>query len=48
MNNIFYVLFVVFLVLKICAVIAWPWLYVFAPLIANFALAIGGICCAAR
>ena len=26
------ILFVVFLVLKLCGVIDWPWIWVFAPL----------------
>ena len=32
------VLFVVFLVLKLCGVIDWPWIWVFAPLWIPFAL----------
>lgn len=32
------ILFVVFLVLKLCGVIDWPWIWVFAPLWIPFAL----------
>ena len=32
------ILFVVFLVLKLCGVIAWPWIWVFAPLWISFGL----------
>lgn len=32
------ILFVVFLVLKLCGVITWPWIWVFAPLWISFGL----------
>ena len=36
----FVLLFIVFLVLKLCNVIAWPWFFIFLPLIAWPAIAI--------
>jgi 1,4-dihydroxy-2-naphthoate octaprenyltransferase len=36
-------LFIVFLVLKLCAVIAWPWLWVCAPLWIPLAIGLVGM-----
>ena len=32
MNNIFFVLFIIFLILKLCHVIAWSWFLICLPL----------------
>lgn len=36
-----FVLFIVFLILKLCGVIDWPWLLVFAPLWVPIAFVLG-------
>lgn len=37
------VLTLIFLVLKLCGVIAWPWVYVFLPIITVVVLVLGAI-----
>ena len=43
LNNLFNVVFLLFLTLKLCGSIDWPWYWVVAPLLGNLAFLILGI-----
>ena len=42
LNNLFNVLFLLFLTLKLCGIIDWPWYWVVAPLLGNLVFMILG------